>query len=159
MIFLLFPKLRSIIFIIFFFFYFQQGRDAEARRLAKELVRLRQQQEKLKQTKTTLQCVSNRATVGLVLKEFISLIEFTFLSYFLFFVFQAAGATVSVSNAMAGATRAMSAANSQINMQAVQDTMMNFQRQAEYMDMTDEYDNIFFFFFFLCLVFHFKNVG
>jgi hypothetical protein len=31
--------------------------------MAKELVRLRQQSEKLKQTKTTLKCVSNRATV------------------------------------------------------------------------------------------------
>lgn len=33
--------------------------------MAKELVRLRQQQDKLRQTKTTLQCVSNRATVNI----------------------------------------------------------------------------------------------
>ena len=37
--------------------------------MAKELVRIRQQQDKLRQTKTTLQCVSHRATVSQLLAK------------------------------------------------------------------------------------------
>lgn len=40
---------------------------------------------------------------------------------------------------MGGATRALTAANNQVNMQSIQNTMMQFQKQTEYMDMADEY--------------------
>jgi UDP-N-acetylmuramyl pentapeptide synthase len=45
-----------------------------------------------------------------------------------------------MTNAMSGATRALAAANSQVNMQAIQNTMMQFQAQSERMEMADEYD-------------------
>ena len=51
---------------------------------------------------------------------------------------------MQVSKAMAGATRAMAAANAQIDMKSIQNTAMQFQKQSEYMDMADEYEKLFF---------------
>eukprot|EP00012_Vannella_robusta_P000005 CAMPEP_0206184856 /NCGR_PEP_ID=MMETSP0166-20121206/1458_1 /ASSEMBLY_ACC=CAM_ASM_000260 /TAXON_ID=95228 /ORGANISM="Vannella robusta, Strain DIVA3 518/3/11/1/6" /LENGTH=104 /DNA_ID=CAMNT_0053599933 /DNA_START=1384 /DNA_END=1695 /DNA_ORIENTATION=- len=39
---------------------------------------------------------------------------------------------------MAGATRAMTAANAQVDMNSIQKTAMQFQQQSEYMEMADE---------------------
>ena len=50
-----------------------------------------------------------------------------------------AGATASVNKAMAGATKAMAMANTQMDPKKMQETMMQFQKQSEMMDMADEY--------------------
>ena len=84
--------------------------------MAKELIRVRGQIGKLQSTKTTLQCVSNRATT--------------------------AGATAAMTGAIGGATRAMAAANAQMNPAQMQQIMMQYEKQSQQMEIADEYDSL-----------------
>mmetsp|Transcript_22181 Transcript_22181/g.37144 ORF Transcript_22181/g.37144 Transcript_22181/m.37144 type:complete len:212 (+) Transcript_22181:86-721(+) len=90
----------------------KRGQQDAARRLAKELVRNRDQQEKMKAAQTRLSAVSHRTT--------------------------SVAASATLGSAMGTATRALAIGNHQLDAMNLPQTMQQYQMLSERMDMTDE---------------------
>jgi len=80
--------------------------------MAKEIVRIRKQKEQLLKTKVTLGTVSSRT--------------------------ETAKATMAVQSAFAGATKAMATANAINSPDKIQQSMLNFQKQTQMMELQEE---------------------
>jgi len=94
------------------------GQNASAKTMAKELIRIRKQKEKLIGTKSMLNSVSTRATTM--------------------------QAQEVMSKSMLGATHAMQVANQAMPMKQMQQTMMQYDKQNEMANMKEEMmDDIF----------------
>eukprot|EP01120_Amphizonella_sp_Union-15-10_P008338 TRINITY_DN2988_c0_g2_i1.p1 TRINITY_DN2988_c0_g2~~TRINITY_DN2988_c0_g2_i1.p1 ORF type:complete len:244 (-),score=65.17 TRINITY_DN2988_c0_g2_i1:85-765(-) len=90
----------------------KQGQMGAARIMAKDLVRTRKHIEKMYKMHTQLQTVNMRL--------------------------QTINSQAAMAEAMRGVTRAMMRMNRQINLPAMQQIMMEFERQSEIMDMKEE---------------------
>ncbi|EFA85968.1 SNF7 family protein [Heterostelium album PN500] len=90
----------------------KKGQEANARTLAKEIVRIREQKDKLRAMKTTMMGVSTKTTTM--------------------------ATNQSMMKAMGTATKAMTIANNQYNVAAVQKTMMEYQKQVHHAEVSDE---------------------
>jgi len=88
------------------------GQNSSAKTMAKELIRIRKQKEKLLSAKTQLSGVSSRVTTM--------------------------SANQTVAKSMVGATQAMGVANAAAPIQQMQRTMMNYEKQSEMMNMKEE---------------------
>jgi charged multivesicular body protein 2A len=93
----------------------KQGQMGAAKILAKDLVRTRNQIQKFYKMKTQLQAVSLRI--------------------------QTLNSNVAMAEAMKGVTRAMIRLNRTMNVPAMQQVMMEFERQSEMMDMKEDLMN------------------
>eukprot|EP01132_Coremiostelium_polycephalum_P001239 gene1239-1563_t len=90
----------------------RQGRTDDARTMAKELVRVREQMKKIQSMKTTMNAVSTKTST-----------------------IQSTNTMVA---AMATATKAMTTANSQYDIAKLQKTMTEYQKQVYHADVTDD---------------------
>mmetsp|Transcript_13495 Transcript_13495/g.20350 ORF Transcript_13495/g.20350 Transcript_13495/m.20350 type:complete len:215 (-) Transcript_13495:21-665(-) len=90
----------------------KEGKKTQAKSKAQELVRVRAQKEKIHQMKGQIGGVQLQSS--------------------------SARAHSTMSNAMAGATKAMKMTNKQMNIQKTQETMYEFQKQTDMMEMKDE---------------------
>jgi len=93
----------------------KQGNMTQAKTLAKQLIRIRKQQEKNSQVGSSISAVSHRTT--------------------------AMHSNLALGNAVKGATQAMTASNKQLDLQRLQHTMMEFERQSVQLDMSEEMMN------------------
>ncbi|RUP44117.1 Snf7-domain-containing protein, partial [Jimgerdemannia flammicorona] len=93
----------------------KQGNMTQAKTLAKQLLRVRKQQDKNMQVGSSISAVSHRTT--------------------------AMHSNLALGNAVKGATKAMTASNKQLNLQKLQNTMMEFERQSTQLDMSEEMMN------------------
>eukprot|EP00906_Rhabdomonas_costata_P022615 RCo032617 len=90
----------------------KQGNQAEARVLAKSLLQCRKQEEKCVRTKAQLRSVQSNMHVM--------------------------GATQKISQAMGSVTKVMGQANASMSLEKTRETMQEFSRQSELMEMRDE---------------------
>ncbi|RUS22314.1 vacuolar sorting protein DID4 [Endogone sp. FLAS-F59071] len=120
--------------------------------MAKDLVRTRRYVQKFYQMKTQLQAVGLRiqvqpgtiffrnCTLGLFAYRNITRIS-TATSPTLFFPPQTLRSNQQMAEAMKGATKAMASMNRTMNLPAIQNIMMEFEKESEIMDMKEEMMN------------------
>jgi hypothetical protein len=123
---------------------------SSARMVAKQIVKVRQQREKMYKSKATLSAINTHTTVrGLSLRDqkihpisnahiLCACIQI-FLMHLFSPQFQAAKANMSMTSAMSGATRAMQAANSSPAMANISQTLMEYDKQMQRMETTEEF--------------------
>jgi len=90
----------------------KQGQNKAAKMMAKEIVRIRNQKQQLMKAKVTVGAVQSKV--------------------------QSAKATMTVQKSLAGATSAMATANAVNSPTKMQQTMMQYEKQAMMMQTTDE---------------------
>uniref|UniRef100_A0A6B2LI75 Uncharacterized protein n=1 Tax=Arcella intermedia TaxID=1963864 RepID=A0A6B2LI75_9EUKA len=90
----------------------KSGQTSAVRIMAKEIVSIRKQKEHLLKTKVTLGAVASKTTT--------------------------ARATMAVQTAFAGATKAMATANAINSPEKIQQTMLNFEKQNQMMQLQEE---------------------
>ncbi|KAL7754405.1 Charged multivesicular body protein 2b [Sorochytrium milnesiophthora] len=88
------------------------GNDTLVKQYAKQLIQIRKQRQKSFGASAQISAIGNRA--------------------------QTMHSTAAISSAMAGATKAMAKGNSQVSLEKLQKTMMNFEKQTMEMDMKEE---------------------